>query len=42
MTCSFTLNGEQCQLPDPKHADLHWVRPGVRFSDKEADQKKAA
>lgn len=40
MTCPFTFNGEQCTLTDPKHADLHYVRPGIRFTDKDSDQNQ--
>ena len=40
--CSFTLNGECCIIPDPKHAIHHDAGNGVRFSDRDSDQGQKA
>jgi hypothetical protein len=44
MSCPFTLGGEQCQLPDPKHWQAHVTTGRIQFSDKASDQgqKKTA
>ena len=38
MSCSFSLDGNQCATTDPDHFDLHRTADGERFSDKQSDQ----